>query len=150
MSRRKGRANEQALVLYLATLYYKAERILRQYQEAGQPDVKAEKNGQTITFEMKARRDSYATIYDLYDNEATDGRLCFSLDGVPVAMSYDLTQLLDSSTMHFTSLTLFPLIPRRMKAAKRVAAMVKIKQAADYLVIKDNRKRRLFIRYFGG
>jgi hypothetical protein len=147
-SRNKGRRNEQQLVLYLARHGYQAERILRQYQEAGQPDVKAVKNGKTTTFEMKARKCSFKTIYALYDaNKGVDDIFCFSLVNNPnlVAMSTSLSQLTDTQICDFRFTTV---AGGCSKTYNRVINLSLLKQGADYLVIKDNNKPMLFLRFW--
>jgi Holliday junction resolvase len=149
-SRMKGRRNEQQLVLYLARHGYQAERILRQYQAAGQPDVKALKAGVTTTFEMKARKDSFKTIYALYNSEKDDkGVVAFVTHsgGKPVAMSTDLEVLLGSDKT-FRNLVLFPPPPRMLKVYNRILKLDELRQTADYLCIKDNGKPMLFLRYW--
>ncbi len=149
-SREKGRRGEQQLVLYGAKKGYKCERILRQYQEAGQPDVKMVKNGVTYTFENKAYKSSFKTIYDLYyaDRDA-DGVLSFVLaSGQPaVAVSNDFEQLLITGR-HFRNLTLFPPSPKALKVYQRIIRLDALRQSADFLCIKDNGKVRLFMRFW--
>lgn len=148
MSREKGRRGEQQLVLYLFKLGYEAERILRQYQEAGQADVKAQKDKAITTFELKCRKASYKRIYDLYYSErGPDGVLAFVLDK-PIAVSSNFEDLLVPDRA-FRSLEVFPPTPQQRKVYARIREMEKIKQSADYLVLKDNSKARLFIRYWG-
>ncbi len=149
-SRMKGRRGEQQLVLYLAKLNYKAERILRQYQEAGQADVKAEKDGKTLTFENKCRRESFKSIYDLYYKErGENGLLCFAMGSTAtaVAVCSDLEALLGPD-LSFRNLVLFPPTDKHLKVYNRIVALSALKQSADFLVIKDNNKPRLFLRYW--
>lgn len=149
-SRSKGRREEQQLVLALANLGFKAERILRQYQAAGQPDVRAYGHGRPeVTFEMKSRQQSFKTIYALYRSERDHlGRLLFSLDGKLVAMSTDLMTLFNfqaEQTPYFIGI-----LPdsRFLKTYKRIVKLYDLKQNADYLVIRDNGEQRLFIKYW--
>jgi Holliday junction resolvase len=150
-SRSKGRRNEQQLVLYLARHGYQAERILRQYQAAGQPDVKATKiAGIVTTFEMKARKDSFKTIYALYNSEKDDkGVVAFVTysGGKPVALSTDFEALLGSDRT-FRNLILFPPNPKLLKVYNRIVKLDELRQSADYLVIKDNNKPMLFLRFW--
>ncbi len=151
-SRNKGRRGEQQLVLHLAKLGYKAERILRQYQFAGQPDVVARKNGKEYTFENKSLRCSFKSIYELYYSERDgDKSLRFVMNdkGVAVSMSTDFETLLVPD-QRFRNLEIFPPTPKQLKAYSRIVGTIKdMKQTADFLVIKDNGESMLFIRYFG-
>ncbi len=151
-SRSKGRRNEQQLVLYLAKLFYKAERILRQYQFSGQPDVKATKDftsgEQTFTFEMKARRASFKAIYDLYYKNRDDGVLtfCVGVNGTAVAISTDFEKLHTARHMYFANA--LEADKKDLKVYLRIAKMAEIKQGADFLVLKDNNKPMLFMRFW--
>lgn len=151
-SRMKGRREEQQLVLHLAKLDYKAERILRQYQAAGQPDVKATKGDKTITLENKSRHSSFKSIYTVYyDDRDLEGLLCFVLcsSGVAVAMSTDFEKVIKCEGQVFRNLTTFPPNPKYLKVYQRLVGLKQVKQDADVLVLKDNGKPRLFIRYWG-
>jgi len=149
-SRNKGRRSEQQLVLYLARHGYQAERILRQYQAAGQPDVKAAKAGIVTTFEMKARKDSFKSIYALYNSEKDANSVVAFVThsgGTPVAMSNDFEALLGSDRT-FRNLTLFPPNSALLKVYNRIVYLNKLRQAADYLVVKDDNKPMLFLRFW--
>lgn len=149
-SRSKGRREEQQLVLDLAKMGYKAERILRQYMTAGEADVKTLEPEQ-YTFELKTRRSSFKTIYALYyDHRDLDGVLKFvlSTSGVAVAASTNFKSLLKADT-HFRNLLLNPTDSKKLRVYKRIVDMQKLKQTADFLVIKDNNKPRLYFRYWG-
>lgn len=150
ISRAKGRRGEQQLVLYLRNLGYKyAERILRQYQLAGLPDVQARKEATDpwITFESKLRRDAFKTIYKLYYEERDIfGRLCF-VDpdtGVACAMSTKFEDLLFVRTAFGT----FDKRHKYFKTLKRILKLNEQRQTADFLVIRDNNKPAIFIRYW--
>lgn len=149
-SRNKGRREEQQLVLALAKLGYQAERILRQYQYSGQPDVRASKDGKEYTFEMKSRKESFKTLYELYYQEM-DGdkvlKFVLSSNGIAVAVSTDFNAVL-SATTHFRNLALFPAEKKKLKAYERFVKLKELKQSADFLVIKDNNMPRLFIKYW--
>ncbi len=146
-SRMKGRRNEQELVLYLAKLGYKAERILRQYQFAGQPDVKATKGEQTFTLEMKARRDSFKSIYDLYFSTKEDVMtFCLGTNGTAVAITTDFERLHTARDLYFPNI--LGADKKALKTYLRIAKMTEIKQSADFLVLKDNGKPRLFMRFW--
>lgn len=148
-SRNKGRREEQQLVLYLAYLGYHAERILRQYQEAGQPDVIATKHGESITFEKKARKCSFATIYSLFDNHKDDNHVLAFVKtplGEAVSISTRFPALLDPD-LTYRDLSKFPPSPKDIKVFDRIIRLKEMKQSADYLVIKDNNRPQLFIKY---
>lgn len=149
-SRDKGRREEQQLVLSLANMGFRAERILRQYQIAGQPDVKAWKQDCLYTFELKTRNSSYKTIYELYFSErGPDSILSFVLvpQGKAVAMSNRFESLL-TANQTFRNLSMFPPDPKKIKTFKRILALDAERQTADFLVLKDNNKPRLYIRYY--
>lgn len=150
-SRNKGRREEQQLVLYFAKKGYKAERVLRQYQQSGQPDIIIEKEGKSYTLENKSRRNSFKSIYDLYASEKeADGALRFVTysSGTAVIMSSEFNLLLNPENP-FKNLALSPPISKKLKVYNRIVKLKELKQSADFLVIKDNGKPRLFLRYWG-
>lgn len=151
-SRNKGRREEQQLVLALAKWGYKAERILRQYQAAGQADVKTLEPAQ-YTFEMKARQGSFKTIYDLYYSQRDEKgilSLVYGSKGTAVAMSSDFPSLLSIPDHSFRDLSNPPADKKILKVFARILKLQELKQAADFLVIKDNNKVRLYIKYWPG
>lgn len=148
-SRSKGRRGEQQLVLHLATLGYKSERILRQYLTPGEADVRAVKGDKIHTFELKSRYSSFKRIYDLYYAERDENTILsfvINADSTPIAVSTDLEKLMDVSS--FRNLEKFPPILAYMKDFSRLLKMKELKQSADFLVLKDNNKPRIFIRYW--
>lgn len=150
-SRNKGRRGEQQLVLSLAGHGFKAERVLRQYQEAGQPDVIATKGGLTYTFELKCRLDSFKSLYDLYMNEKPPGGVLAVTGPLgSFAMSTLVIKLTHPEEEHvFRNLEKYPIMAaRRKRALDRVFKLKEVKQTADYLVLKDNNKPRIYIRYW--
>ncbi len=143
-SRDKGRRGEQQLVLSLVGKGYKAERILRQYQFGGQPDVKTT-YPQEYTFELKCRKSAFKTIYDLYTAERDhEGVLAIIWNGKPIAIASYFEKLL-SSDRSFRAFT--PEHPKK-KTLNRIAKLEEQKQTADFLVLKDNGKYRLYLRYW--
>lgn len=150
-SRNKGRREEQQLVLYLANLGYKAERILRQYFASGEADVKATKDGVTYTFENKSRNKSFKSIYDAYFSERdVDGvfRFVQTSGSTAVAVSTHFTALLGPDQA-FRNMEASPGTRLIKMACNRMVKLKELKQSADFLVIKDNGKPRLFLRYWG-
>lgn len=147
-SRAKGVRGERGLVLYLASRYYKAERILNQAHTKGLPDVKAWKGDNTYTFELKTYRDSFTAFYKLYSEQKDP-------DGV-LRLAVDLNSLLAVST-DFEALAVRQELPFRMpdglppkdrRVIGRLWKMREKKGTADFLVLKDNNKPRLFIKYW--
>lgn len=154
-SREKGRRNEQQLVLYLASRHYTAERVLRQYQASGLPDVIATKAGRSYSFEMKARKDSFKRIYELYYRmRDPDKAIRFTIGplGPMVAMSTELESIVDEENNNktFREVVLDATGPglKDLKVYIRIAGLVSLKQTADFLVIKDNCQPRIFMRFW--
>lgn len=150
-SRSKGARGERELVLYLALRGWTAERNLRQYQVKGEYDVQAVKDDKVITFENKFEKCSYKTIYDLYyvERNPMTGLLCFTMDFLTttVSMSTDFEDLLKMNDRRYRVLCSEVLAPKAKSAFERILRLKLIKGKADYLVIKDNGKPRLFIHY---
>lgn len=145
-SRNKGRRGEQQLVIYLSTLYYKAERILNQAHTPGLPDVKATKHGKTYTFENKCYHDRSKTIYTYFNMNSgilpVVGALLSPTVGVAISEDFELLS-------NASDIKLYP--PSSKFEEKVYAKLLKFNEergSADFLVLKDDRKVRLFLRYW--
>ncbi len=153
-SRAKGSREERALVAHLKDLgYTNVRRGLCQEQTKGfRPDVLGELDGKEWSFELKAYFDRFKWLYEFIGSVGTgeDGVLRFSQQvGGPVgsiAMGYDPREV---NKMGFERP--FPLWPlaERTKEVKRILKLQDLKKEADFLVVKINNKKRLFIRYWG-
>jgi Holliday junction resolvase len=155
MSRRKGARGELSLCLYLNLLGYDARRVIRTravkgYENDVVPDVIATKDGVEYTFESKYRKDAYKSIYTLYNKLQTGGVYRFQVPQTPsplyVAIGEDFEEVKRSHDVHFYSLSLngSDNTPVHMRIT-RLQALLK---GAQYLCIKDNNKKPLFIRFW--
>lgn len=135
------------MVLYLANLGYKAERILNQAHTEGLPDVKAVKGDKTYTFEVKTYKEAFKSVYDLhfkYRPSKSAYVQCLLLgDDYYCAITTDFDLLTVKSEWFFA-----PPSPDDVRAYKRIKALDVQRNQADYLVIKDNNKPRLFLQYW--
>jgi len=144
-SRRKGRRGEQQLVLFLKYLGYHAERILNQAHTSGLPDVKAIKGDKTYTFELKTYQDGFKSVYDFYyDNMSENDILtCLIDDCVYVAISTNFKHMSEKTDWHFKD------IPEASVRLKNRFRKLNAKRGiADFLVLKDNNKSRLFLKFW--
>jgi hypothetical protein len=146
-SRQKGRRGEQQLVLYLAQRGYKAERILRQYQTPGCPDVKT-LSPKEYTFELKTYMNNFKSIYDFYYSNRSDefpivGLVLGTQSKCCVAISTDFDKLEEAKDIIFD----YPTDSQKM-ITKRLMTLNKKRGVADFLVLKDNNKPRLFLKYW--
>lgn len=146
-SRNKGRRGEQQLVLFLAKMGYKAERVLNQAHTSGLYDVLAKKDGKEYSFELKSYKDAFKSIYDLYyrSGVAPQPLCCHLGDGVGVAITTDFETLARGALdLRFVN----PLDAFERRVYRRLKTMNKLRGSADFLVLKDNNKARLFLKYW--
>lgn len=145
-SRNKGRRGEQQLVLYLSKLGYKAERVLNQAHTAGLYDVTATKKGVRYSFENKCYRDRSRGIYSLFETYEWVFPVlgCFLPPMGCVAISKDFELLASVKDINF-----LPAGTKEEERAYKTLSKFNVERgSADFLVIKDDRKARLFLRYW--
>lgn len=151
-SRDKGARGERSLCMHLNLNGYDARRVIRTravagYQDDVVPDVIATKGGLELTFENKARKCSFTTIYKLYEKERGGDRVCrFNIGGKLLSIGTDLEEVRRTTDVHFR--TLVPHDGLQAKIQQRLLNLSKMLKGAMFLVIKDNNKYPLFIRYF--
>ena len=143
MSKNKGARTERLLRDHLRTLGYDAERVpLSGASAAMKGDVIATKGDTKLVFEMKARKDSFKSIYALLGVLPT---VRFSLDGHCVCLSKHLHDaLLPHQVYYHVDQT--PEVD--LRTMRRVIKMQELLKGAHVLVLKDNNKPLLFIRYW--
>lgn len=149
-SRAKGSREERGLVAHLKALGYEAKRVpLSGMMKGYKHDVEATKEGKTYTFELKTRKDAFKTVYDLYrKNSGSSNIMRFVPPGSTgaIAIGTDLEQVNMTRDVHFFK---FPTPTAvEIKTTKRIVGLNALRGGADILVIKDNNKPRLFLRFW--
>lgn len=145
-SRDKGKRNELLLVHYLRSIHFNAVRVPLSGACAGyESDVVATRDNVSYSFELKARKDLFKSIYETvfepvvrFSNYADNGRPL-------IAIGTDLDQVNDRNYPVYDTI-----IPKskESKVYKRLVTLHKWKGKADFLVLKDDRKPFLFVRYW--
>ena len=153
-SRDKGRRNEYLLRDHLRRLGFDAVRVpLSGASEGFKGDVIAKKDGLVYSFELKSRQDNFKLIYQLYDMNKEDGvlRLYYPDTEETVVLSTDFTtfELIDKYEIlpiyrFTTSPTILNTKPRTFEKLRNLKML---KEDSDFLVVKDNNKPLLFIKY---
>lgn len=149
-SRNKGRRVEQDFVNLLKFKGYDARRVPLSGSMSGyKHDVIIKTESGETTFEVKARKDLYKAIYSLLDTYAP---------------TKNLTLLMSSFTLSLTNLSDSDFIcPRDFKrpehldftdkvvkkAVNQLCKIDELREGADYLVIKNDRKPFIAIKYVG-
>lgn len=155
MSRNKGARGERSLVMHLNLMGYDARRVIRTravkgYENDIVPDVIATKDGVEYTFENKYRKDAYKSIYALYNQMKSDGVYRFQLPQTPgplyVAIGEDFEEVKKAHDVHFYRLSLDG--SETTLAHMRITRLQALLKGAQYLCIKDNGKKPLFIRFW--
>lgn len=163
-ARSKGRRGEYLLRDSLRNQGWQAERVPMSgafYNHAQispedyQGDVKAVKDGRTLFFEMKMRQNSFGKIYDLYFTHlgaAKDDLLSFCVGAnetrnLCVQLSTSLTAVLDKADF-YAPVERHTNYKQFSRTFKKIANLHKLLGNADILVIKDNNKPMMYVRFF--
>ena len=152
-SRDKGMRQEYLLRDYLRKLGWTADRVPSSGAAEGfKGDIKAEKNGRTVLFELKARKDKFKKIYELYAAHralAKDDVLSFVCPG-EARLCLDLSDGLDAV---FDGAACYevpernPLYKKYSRTFRMIANLQKLLGKSEILVIKDDRQPLLFLRF---
>jgi hypothetical protein len=152
-SKQKGRRGEYTLRDFLRKAGWQSERVYASGAIPGLPgDVTAEKAGRKVLFEMKCRANSFAKIYALLD--ASQGTLKDDLVTVCLPgeqclcadVSYSLDAVFDSDGV-YTPVQRHPLAAEHKNAFKQLGTVHKWVGPAEILVLKDDRRPLMFVRY---
>ncbi len=152
-ARTRGKRGEYKLRDYLRRLGWEADRVPTSGAAQGfKGDVKATKDGVTKLFELKNWSGNFATIYDLYNLHCStmkDDLMSIVLPG-EAKLCLDLSSSLDAviagpdngaySISH-------PLKESHARTFKKIGTLQKLIQECDYLVLLDDRRPFLFLRF---
>lgn len=154
MSRNKGARGERSLCMHLNLLGYDARRVIRTravkgFEKDNVVDVEIWEGGEVrYTFESKSRKNSFTTIYKLYEKERCGQSVCrFNIGGQLVAIGSDFEEVKKTSDVHFRALV--PLDRRDALTHQRLLNLRKLLKGAMFLTIKDNGKFVLFLKFWG-
>lgn len=156
MSREKGARGERSLCMHLNLLGYDARRVIRTravggYEHDVVPDVIATKDGIEYTFEHKYRKDEYKSIYTLYHRLQSGGVYRFQIPQQPnallVSIGENFEEVKKSHDVYFPALSLDG--SETTLAHMKITRLRSLLKGAQYLVIKINNKKPLFIRFWG-
>jgi hypothetical protein len=137
--------------MHLNLIGYDARRVIRTravggYESDVVPDVIAVKDGIEYTFESKYRKNGYQTIYRLYERERCGQNVCrFHIGTKLVVIGSDFEEVRKTGDIHFRALV--PLRGQDAKIYQGLLNLEKLLKGAMYLVVKDNGKYPLFIRF---
>lgn len=153
-SRSKGKRNEYLLRDFLRAQGWEADRVPSSGAAQGFPgDIRAVKCGKTVLFELKARRDQFKKIYALYDahcHAMKDDVLAVVTPGIEkhlVSLSSSFDALFTDPVQVYERAENHVLYNEYKRTFRKLGTMYKYLQTCDVLVIKDDRKSFLFIRY---
>lgn len=141
-SRRKGKSNEYLVRDHLRSLGYEANRVPSSGASQGfKGDVVATKEGKSLIIEVKSRKNSFKTLYDALGRSKKD-TVSVWYQGVGIALSNSLSGALDAYI--FDAWREEDLLKQ---TANKLLNMSKLLGKADVLIVKDDYKPLLFIRY---
>lgn len=143
-SRSKGGREERGLVFHLNELgFSNVKRVPLSGASFGfKFDVLGTHKEKEYSFELKTRKESYTWFYSLY-KDAYAPVLRLSIGNTLVAIGYDPKDLLSTG---FDSV--FLQSPLDEKSNRRLVKLKDVKKEADFLVLKDNNRKRLFFRFW--
>lgn len=151
-SRNKGARNERLLRDHLIERGYESGRIPLSGAVSGfGGDVYAAKNGRRELFELKSRAAAFTKIYDLFGHEAEiNGFLGIKFEalGLRIGISMDFELLRSEEHVFKDSLDLAVKAPHRTRTLSKILNMQSLLKGSDYLVIRDDRRPFLFLRYY--
>lgn len=112
-------------------------------------DIRASKEGKTMLFEVKNHSNVFAKIYDLYfDNIKLnkDDKLSIAHDTLCIDVSTSLSAVLESGGVYRLAAHQ-ELFKRYSRTYRKIIKMQELVKECDVLVLKDNNKPFLFLRY---
>ncbi len=153
-AKRKGTSQEYVLRDHLRLLGWTADRVPCSGAAQGyKGDVRGvTPQGRVVMFEMKSRKDTFKTIYALYDEHvklAQDDLLAIAIPGADtlcVNVSSSLDAVLGGADFH-TIVTKHPLYAKYKRTFRKIENLEKLLGECEVLVIKDDRKPLLFLRW---
>ncbi len=148
-SRRKGTRVEYLVRDALRTEGFTADRVPASGASQGfKGDIHASKNGKTHIIEVKSRQGAFSKAYTLIcllHSQASEYKFAgVDLPEGSFEIAYSISDLLHPTKLlaHMT-----PSSPN-YKLAKSVLNLKALKGTADILVLKDDRKPLLFLRFY--
>jgi energy-coupling factor transporter ATP-binding protein EcfA2 len=152
-ARARGKRAEYGLRNYLRQLGWQAERVPSSGASKGFPgDVRAVKGERSLLFEVKNHSESFSQFWVLLDRwRQTGGDDLLSI-AVPGAahlccdISLGLEALFDGDGV-YTLMERHPLYPEFKRTFNRLPTLSKLAERSDILVLKDNHRPWLFLRF---
>lgn len=159
-SRQKGARVERIIVDWMRQLGYTAYRVPLSGASMGDKgDIKVEipatrygnrpMDAQFLYGEAKARRNSFDAIYALFDKlRGTELTVSLDIDGTLVTLSYDFNALglINNSGQHYFKIV--EVQGKEKSTLKKIAKLKELLKGSDFLILKGDRKKLIFLRYF--
>lgn len=147
MSRRKGTRVEYEVRDYFRNLGYTADRVPFSGSAQGfKGDVKVIADGTPFLVEVKARKEEFKKIYVVYANlKSPNDRMGIVHNGVCIDVSTDFTQVVHNNRFYEQLTSALELEHKR--GLHQLVKLKEVVKECQYLVLKDNNKPLLFVRY---
>lgn len=150
-SRRRGKRGEYLLRNYLRQLGWVADRVPSSGAAQGfKGDVKANRDGLDLTFELKNWSGDFNKIYELYAEHCKlkqDDLLSIVVPGeakLCLDLSSSLDAVLEGGQTYDVS---HPLLPKYKRTFQKLGSLQRLLGESDILVLKDDRRAFLFLKY---
>lgn len=153
-NREKGKRQEYSLRNHFRSLGYTAHRVPSSGAAQGfKGDVEFSDSRGTYTAELKSRKDEFKRIFALYDKYGPDLDICIpgpAIQGegpVFISMSYDLNKLMHRTNVLYVYTDYVEGMSKETRTLQKLKNMRKLVKGCDVLVLHQNYKPFLFIRY---
>lgn len=156
-ARARGKRVEYGLRDYLRKLGWTAHRVpLSGSAQGFKGDVIAEKEGRTVTFESKAHSGKFDTIFTMVEDYLSRNDTGIFSVYLPAPhhkacdVAFDLTQLLDypkSGLVYELPENLSLDFKKYKRTLNRLPKLIELVDSSDILVLYENRKPFLFVRF---
>lgn len=141
-SRNKGKRGEYLVRDYFRSLGFTANRVPSSGAATGFPgDVEVVTHDGKFLVEVKSRQNNFKSVYDLFSACAIGGVLSFTHRGICVDI-VDSFSNFPKSNIYYSVLT-----EVKTQTLNKILNMQKLLKGCQYLVVKDNNKPLLFLRY---
>lgn len=145
-SRSKGKRGEYLVRDYFRSLGYTSDRVPSSGAAQGFPgDIKVyDKEGKSFLVEVKSRQESFKTIYEMVDNYSRGLPFRINYRGKLISIAYEFPSV-TLNNVHFFDV--LPTYPGAKRTLDKIFKMQELLKGCEYLVVKDNNKPLLFMRY---
>lgn len=148
-SRQKGSRGEYLARDLFRSMGWEADRVPASGAAQGfKGDLRIRKFGIERTVEVKNEKYTYKTVYEFLDAFTGEGGAMVCSGPLTVHLSYNFNDLGLAPLGDFTAKS-SALVSAKFKGVKRILGMAKLVKSCDLLMVKNNNRPFIFLRYRG-